>query len=642
MNDPLRAAPSPFEVLGVDHRAGDAEVTAAFGARLGHGGNPQTLLAARKTLQDPVARALADALDYWEEDFGVLSPSPFDDSTILEPDRRWQTARVWEEQLKARFPDLAAAHSLAVLWRWWADYASADPRRAGNGDGALSLDQIWQMTIGYWSMLANADTFWQDRARGDSEVAGAARERVVADLRGRLYAACSTCRESGDREGAAALERLDVALDTEVQMGKVISACVRTPNGQITCGPLLLGHLQLLDAVTGQVDQALAGDPGREELKTLREALSPLSHVAILIDKEQAQRALDALGELPAAERGSAEAQALRTRALELLARQQEEVGDFDTALATWKKALSEAAGEAEREAIRAQVVSAGLQHANELADTQRPQAIALLKKALAVADDEKLRLTLADLYFQNGLETFLAAQKKIEDKGPTKTSIAAMNKGLRDLERAADLGHTRAGEQAEAGRQVVASLPSPEIAELVAKAMAATQKEDWKAAIGALEKAVALAGPDPPESLKENLAVLLVNRGVQTANKASAMMAKAGGSGPATVEQALAMMEHDPLQVLEVWRNSVGSSSSPSPASQPRGRRRWIKRAKGWLASAVSVMILIAFWVVIGNLGAILRVIGRTYDSHPIPTIVGGVVVLLLVGRAIAWWAKK
>jgi hypothetical protein len=69
---------------------------------------------------------------------------------------------------------------------------------------------------------------------------------------------------------------------------------------------------------------------------------------------------------------------------------------------------------------------------------------------------------SLAELYFAQGVETFVTAQKKIADRGPSKTSIAELNEGLFDLERAADLGLKRAAEQAEAVRRVIGATASP------------------------------------------------------------------------------------------------------------------------------------------------------------------------------------
>ena len=482
MTDPLRTAPSPFEVLGVDRTADDAQINAALKARLGQGGSPAGLVAAHRTLQDPVERVLAAARDYWPEDYGDLAPSPFDDPSVLAAERRWETARSWERGFKARFPDLSAAHSLAVLWYWWAEHVSADALLTGDGVGAPSMDDIWRQTIGYWCMLANAEGFWGDGAAGDGKLAAEARQRIVADLRRRLYAIAAACREAGDGGAAEALERLDVALDVEVKTGALVGALVDLRAGRVCCGPLLLGHLGQLEVVTRQVDGALERSPDSADLKGLREALSPLSHISVLLDQEQAQQALDALGEMPAGERRGAEAKRLRARALELLAAQQHAVGDLETALATWKKALSAATGAKEREKVREHVVTACLQRVHAMPDDKPDPAITLLKKACAIVDDERLRAALAERHFHRGITNFVSTQEKIAEKGATKTAVAALKRGLHDLERAHELGHDRAAEQAEVARRVIAQIGSPEVAALAEKAMSAAKRDQWAA----------------------------------------------------------------------------------------------------------------------------------------------------------------
>ena len=240
MTDPLRTAPSPFEVLGVDRTADDAQINAALKARLGQGGSPAGLVAAHRTLQDPVERVLRQPATT-----GLRT-------TATSPRRPSTTPRCWRPSVVGRRPAAGSAASRRAsrtcppptawqlaLWYWWAEHVSADALLTGDGVGAPSMDDIWRQTIGYWCMLANAEGFWGDGAAGDGKLAAEARQRIVADLRRRLYAIAAACREAGDGGVVGALERLDVGLYVEVKTGALVGALVKTSHGRVCCGPLL-------------------------------------------------------------------------------------------------------------------------------------------------------------------------------------------------------------------------------------------------------------------------------------------------------------------------------------------------------------------------------------------------------------------
>ncbi len=532
LRDPLQAEPSPYETLGVAIDATDREILAAFGEAIKDGKNTHREMRAKRVLQDPVERALVDAFEYRPADLMGLVPSPLEDPSALEPAHRAATARAWEEQLARRFPDLAIAHSLAVLWHWWTEHDASEAEDGASADGP-SVPEMWERSIAYWGMLVNAEAFWQAPCRGDQEVARRARQRLVEGLRNRLDRARSEHETRHDDGVAGALLRLEVMLDTEIETGRRIAESgVSTPHGKVTCGPVLLRHLGLLESVTHEVDRALLAKPGNTDLQTLRDALSPLSHVAALIQQAQPQRALDALDALPAEERDAPAARAMRSGALRLLGEQAASVGDFEGALAAWRKALDDAQSADDGAAIRSQVASACLRRVAAMPDAQRDAAISLLDKALALADDEQIRARLAELLVRRGIDTINRAQEKANDWTERSVKIA-LRKGVADLDRAVALGSPRAAEQARQGHELLERAESgtlgvpPPLAGALAEANGAAERKDWNAAVAALTRAVALAGPTPPDALRNNLAVCLANRATETSNQAVEMLSQ-------------------------------------------------------------------------------------------------------------------
>lgn len=724
MLDPLRSRPSPFEVLGVDRHATATEINAALAARLGRGGNPQELVAAKQTLRDPVERTLAAAFDYWPEDFGALTPSPFDDPAVLGTERRAETARRWEAHLSAAFPDLAAVHALAVLWYWWAEHLSANGT-AGPEPGSPSRAEAWEMAVGYWCALANADAFWETAWPEDGAVTGRARERIPADLRGRLVRARSLVPE-GDGDDAARLDRLETTVATETAAGRAIATRVRTPRGRVTCGPLLLGHLGLLEVVGRLVDSELDKHPDDGALLALRTALSPLSEVTALLDAEQPRRALAALANLhPAPDTlEDRDRWRLRSHAYALLARQEQSVGHHEESLEAWREAFMTVPN-AESDALRDEFVTSWQQTVNATPAAQRDQAVTLLERVLQVVDDERLRQVLADRVLARAFDMFTAAQERVQEKGPTPHAVSALQKALHEVERAAELGSERAAEQVSAARQVVAvvlanrgvetinraqeamaengptdaavakirsglkdldraaDLGSEHAAEQARQArdllthipppaaVAAAKRHDWSAAVVVLEKAVKNAGPNPPAALTGFLADMLTARGVETINHAQEGLARdvpdltalttvvsgledldrAAGLGSTRAKEQAAVAR----RLLEaLGRGGIHTPGHPTPqrpgqgggraktpktrkpptrSTRPKARRprRRVDLA-GILAGVVVTVVVLGIWVLIGwGLGALSNlVIGAPWWGY-------GLAALLLLGFVVA-----
>ncbi|HYG57950.1 MAG TPA: hypothetical protein VD902_07785, partial [Symbiobacteriaceae bacterium] len=103
---------------------------------------------------------------------------------------------------------------------------------------------------------------------------------------------------------------------------------------------------------------------------------------------------------------------------------------------------------------IRSEIAATCHSKAAAMGDYQREAAIDLLERAHKLAPDEKLKLTLAALLLRRGIETFVKAQERLaRDKDLTDEIITAFDNGRKDLERARTLGSKDAIEQARLAR---------------------------------------------------------------------------------------------------------------------------------------------------------------------------------------------
>ena len=220
MKDPLHIGSTPYETLGVGRGAAKAEVEKAFAEALRHHVPPHVAQAARDALvrkEKRTERALCDVLLYEDECLARLTPNPLEDASGLSPRKRLASARAWEQQLKRGFPDVGIAHSLGVLWYWWAMHEEqrqdalvsalpveqlADKQSksgllkaacAKNGarcepggrncertdcvwredcySSAPPLEEMWGRVIAYWSMLSVSPDLWDGQGLSQAEVA---------------------------------------------------------------------------------------------------------------------------------------------------------------------------------------------------------------------------------------------------------------------------------------------------------------------------------------------------------------------------------------------------------------------------------------------------------------------------------------
>ncbi len=539
MKDPLQTQPTPYEVLGIDRSATLADIDRAFKAGLAKRVNhPSKLTGAKRVLERPVDRALLDLFQYDPQVLGRLRPDPRSDPDCLTRRGREATAEAWEAQLRDSFPDYGIAHALAVLWYWSALDASERLTGEGvaTGDPTRPFDPLWEGAIAYWAMLQSSDDFWNTQTTVPKDVVPEVRRVLSERLPGDLQRFAQQHRDAGQVELADRYRRLELMLATEVKTAKALAgAGYRTSTGALWCGALMLGRLGLLDSIREQVDADLAASPRDETLQSLARALSPHFRIAALIERKEPQAALDAIAALPPGAKRTKEVKELKARALLLRGGQEASLGRTREALKLWKEASGcgpppELAGK-----TRELASDAALGRAAALQSHDRDEAISILDLAVSFAATEKLNQTLGELLTERGVQTVVKGQKAFEkdpSSGGAVKLTKAIEKGLKDLERGAELGSARGKEQAEVARGLLGQLTggmTPEVRRLLEEASKAAARGDLDTSVRKLRDALGAAPPGARAEVSKMLSAALSAHAVSVVNSTMEAAAKLG-----------------------------------------------------------------------------------------------------------------
>jgi tetratricopeptide (TPR) repeat protein len=414
------------------------------------------------------------------------------------------------------------------LWYWSAVSSGSLPRqREGttserNGGDALEEPDPWERAIACWAMLASTEAFWLERLKIAPDLRGPVQTALVARLKNDLDEAARQIAPGAD---SAVHLRLQLALTTELECGKTMAAAGLKVKGRpVACGRLMLTHLGLADLLHQQLEARLAQRDRSPALGALRDALSPRASIRALLDQKRHRAALEAVDALPAAARKSPESVRLRARALLEVGLEQASLEQFDDALESWRRALEcQGLGKTLTEEIRNRVVTSCLGRANQLGVQQRDEAMAALDRALGVVSDDRLKLALANLLEQRGVETVNAAHASLQRDPhvPRQPLYEAFEGGIADLGRAVSLGSARAAQQGAAAKSLYEQWTcgvmdlSNEVQTLRGRAAEAANRKDWNTAVGCGRDAIEAVDGDGPELLYRELAVWLSNRAV-------------------------------------------------------------------------------------------------------------------------------
>lgn len=531
MKDPLQVQPTPYEILGVDRSAGPADIDRAFKAGL-EGVNPARITRAKKILERPVDRALVDMFQYDPRVLARLRPDPGTDPACLELSARTGTAEMWERQLRGSFPDYGVAHALAVLWYWWALDASERLAAVGAlvGAGSTPFHTLWEGAVAYWAMVRSSDDFWSSQTVVPQGIVAEVRHVLSERLTGDLQRFAQHHRNTGQQELADQYRRLELMLATEVKTATALGgAGYRTSSGPLWCGALMLGRLALLDSIREQVGADLAAHPADATLQSLSRALSPHFRIAALIERKEPQAALDAIAALPEGTRRTKDVEELKARAMFLKGRQEESVGQIRAALEHWKEGAACAPPGEVADRIWEAASKAALAAATALHSRDREEAISILELAVSYAPTEMQHRTLAELLTDRGIQTVMKAQKDSEENPSAEEATKrteAIEKGLADLDRGAELGSARAREQARAARELLKhhALPlPPQVQTLAQQAGEAASRGNLDISIRLLRSALGLVASDSQArgEVSRLLSAALSGHAVSLANSA-------------------------------------------------------------------------------------------------------------------------
>jgi len=417
LRDPLQARPTPFEVLGVQPSAGPEDITRAFALKLAAArtaAEKAALAGARAALSTTVRRKLVMAFLYEAQALEQLDPCPLRDTATLSEPRRRATASAWEEQLVLRFPDPAAAHSLAVLWYWTAV--------SGQGNGFVAA---WERAIGFWAMVVAADDFWPGEAPIVPAAQDEVRLRVVERLREDILANAEHRREL---PSAVAMQDL---MDSELRSAlRVARADRRIAGRQVSIGWKLADELRL----TGQL--STHGTP-------VALALSPHEAISELLADGRTATATAEIERLAARAGYDPDLADLHAFARLSEGRSHAAGGDSRAVVDRCESALALANAPALREQVVEELVDACREACR---DMEPDIAIGFLEERIAAVPDRRLALQLADLLFIRGVGRMNSKLQSADglrgDLGGLATSFEA---DLDDIEHASGLGLERA-----------------------------------------------------------------------------------------------------------------------------------------------------------------------------------------------------
>jgi tetratricopeptide (TPR) repeat protein len=528
--DPLQTEQTPYDVLGITLDATSAEVDQAVAKGLvKRPRDAKKFTEARRILiSDRPRRALIDLFYYSGAALSNVAENWLDDSAVLEPETRPATARVWARVLQSRFPDLDAAHCLAILHYWWALWREA--QQLEGKDATPPLIEIWEKAIGCWSMLVASDHFWRN---GDTCVAQDVLDAVRKTIEERLRTELGNLEQKHRRNGGAAYADLyrELELDLTIEMRAAALMAnkgkgwikLKTSPTPLCCGQLMLRHMGLLDSVRSTIKKML-NQHSSPALQALDAALSDLAKPEELIRRGKPDVALARLDRITAeSERNSAEFGQLRALALYELGKQKEGSRDFEAALDKWEEALECVASEDVISRVKDRVVSTCVAQGNAMRPNERERGIALLEHGLRLVDDGGLKLSLAELLTERGIEHINEAQ---ESAGPGSERVANLMREAHDAAGREDwdtaIAKLRNAQQAVPnGNANVRAAIQPGINDLQRAARLGSRRgQDQLAVALKIADGAGNGAADAISTIKKNLAVCLCNRANVKANE--------------------------------------------------------------------------------------------------------------------------
>ena len=630
VRDPLQTEQTPYDVLGILMDATNSEVDQAVAKGLvKRPKDAKKFTEARRILvSDRPRRALIDLFYYSGAALNTIAPNAVNDHVVLEPNARVATAEAWAQILQNKFPNLDAAHCLAVLHYWWALWQEVGCGGCTRADSTRPLIEVWEKAIACWSMIVASDQFWNNgHASMPQDVLGTVRKAVEERLRTDLGNLEQKHRGNGGAANAGLYRELELDLTLEMRAAVLMAnkgkgwIKLKTSPTPLCCGQLMLQQMGLLDSVRSTIKRML-NQHSSPDLQALDAALSDLAKPEELIRRGKPDLALERLDRITSEQaRSYPDFKRLRALALYELGKQREGSRDFEAAIDCWEASLGCSPPADLNSRIKDRVISTCVAQGSAMRSNERERGVALLEHGLRLVDEASVKLTLAELLTDRGIECINQAQEAI-GPGPTRVAIlmreaheaagrqdwdtaiaklrnalqavpradgnirTAIQPGINDLQRAAQFGSRRAQEQLPIALQIASGAGD--------------------GASGAMS------------TIKKNLAVCLCNRAGQKIEEVLTNSPTGGVNRPHAIwklHEARKDLEEakelDPLgpaenqleqlnQILEVLENPEAALRSHTPSGSTRSSTSSGSVFAKWL-SLMGNSYYVWMWLVFG-----------------------------------------
>jgi tetratricopeptide (TPR) repeat protein len=672
MRDPLQKNESPYEILKVSDNAEKKEIDAAFKSAIKTGRNIKELTDAWRTLGKAVERGLTDVFLFNKSFIKQLTPNLEGNSSLL-LNKRDQITNEWKITQKRLFPHASSTHSLALCCYRWAVYLEEEQLAALEKEPfpkedslpeSPPLEELWSDTIAFWVFLINSDEFWQEWRNSQENFSAylssdndinLVRQRLESHFVNRFHSLGEKYMSHGDKASAARFREYELFFVTEMKTAKRLkeTGLQLTRGGKrfvISCGQIMLQKLGILENIQKQLEVFIKSRPRDAKLQELAASLSPYANISILIDNKKFEDAIKAITSLPPEQQKKTDVLRLLAKAYLEKGKQDFSLNQFDKALDNWKKGL--ATGELKQD-IQKTMQSECKAKATSLQRSDPETAIKLMEKALKIAPNKDLNLTLAEILAQAGIGKVLEIQKKLKKakkKHVTQPMIKTIEKGVSYLEKAKRLGSKRAAENLPQAKAFLEQAKhgfldlDPEVEGLIQQAQNAAKANNWNSAINLLVKAKRLADQGSHKTINKMLSQFYNARAVKNIN---AFMAKIGPIMKQHQELAPHLMENfimgKPIP-SHLMNPFISSLTKNLPDINTTGKSSKKKSKISWGFIIISVMAVLAFIFFGGKIKAFLGPsdkLGKVIES--ILYIVLTLIILSpLISRFFQWISES
>jgi tetratricopeptide (TPR) repeat protein len=357
--------------------------------------------------------------------------------------RRDEAAAAWEKAQKGDPGNFGIAHSLGLLYFWWAQELEAQRK----GREAVAA---WEGAIRNWVVLSYGNSYWthwkeeRERACGpipDSAVEGLRRklteqlDRKIADYQNDYL----TQKHAAD---ARRLSMLSLELAAEVRTAEALKRVGESLRRQgkeadlpPLCGVLMLKHLGQLEVAQRLLALVEVTQTNEASTEQLHWCLSPWVFPWIMVQEHRYEEAIDHLEKCLRDSPSQDGHDLLAIASLErgnLLAK----AGEVGRALEVWKDGLAHVrARKKTGDQIIQQAEKAAIKEATRLQREEGQdgleKAIQLLEKAMNVADTRRVKENLSELYTSLGVK---------EGNDQSQSESRRIAKAKKNLERALQL----------------------------------------------------------------------------------------------------------------------------------------------------------------------------------------------------------